>query len=300
MRYKFIFGNCPDLAQVELEAVNPQDTDNPKDLIKRLGGTVKIAEILPEDIKLSEIIKGDFGISDLTGKADIVKLCKNIKKETGQRYVLPKNGEKQLSSVVVAKQKLTEIVIGDGWLGKTVAVQDFEDWGRRDYGRPQIEAHLGMLPPKVARMMINISQGKTILDPFCGVGTILMEGCELGLNMIGTDIDSRQVARTKENLKSFEMQAKVYVADARKVTESVDAIVTETDLGPRSDLETLYLECFQHWKKYTQKVVIALPNAQIIDKVNNMGYILEAGPFIYARPQAKIKRHILVFKNVTR
>ena len=182
MKYKFIFGNTPDLAKAELEAVNPSDNDNPQELIKRLGGTVKIAEILPENVKLSEIIHGDFGISDLTGKVNILQLCKNIKKGTGQRYVLPGIGSRELSSVVVAKQKLTEIIVGDGWLGKTVAVQDFEDWGRRDYGRPEVEAHIGMLPPKVARMMLNIAvSGKqlavsTVLDPFCGVGTILMEG----------------------------------------------------------------------------------------------------------------------------
>jgi hypothetical protein len=316
VKYKFIFGNTPDLAQAELEAVDPSDNDNPQELIKRLGGTVKIAEILPENVKLSEIIHGDFGISDLTGKVNILQLCKNIKEETGGRFVLPKMGSRELSSVVVAKQKLTEIIVGDGWLGKTVAVQDFEEWGRRDYGRPEVEAHIGMLPPKVARMMLNIAvSGKrlavsTVLDPFCGVGTILMEGCELGLTMIGSDIGPKQVARTKKNLESFGMKAQVFVGDARDVKEKVDAIVTEADLGPndqrsitndqQTKLHRLYLDCFKNWKNLTKRIVIALPDEEIIDKVINMGYILEAGPFKYGRPQAKVKRHILVFKNVTR
>jgi len=178
VNYKYIFGNTPELAQAELDAVGQELP--PQELIKRLGGTVKIVEVLPEDVKLSDIIKGDFGISDLTGKIDIGKLCKSIKEETGKRFVLPTKAS-ILSSVVVKKQKLTEIVIGDGWQGKTVAVQDFEDWGKRDYGRPEAEGHIGMLPPKVARMMVNLAQVNYILDPFCGTGTILMEALTLGL-----------------------------------------------------------------------------------------------------------------------
>ena len=218
--------------------------------------------------------------------------------------------------MVVKKQKLIEIIFTKAGVFKTVWVQDFEDWGRRDYGRPQVEAHIGMLPPKVARMMLNIAvSGKrlavsTVLDPFCGVGTILMEGCELGLTMIGSDIGPKQVARTKKNLESFGMKAQVFVGDARDVKEKVDAIVTEADLGPndqrsitndqQTKLHRLYLDCFKNWKNLTKRIVIALPDEEIIDKVINMGYILEVGPFIYGRPQAKVKRHILVFKNVTR
>ncbi len=301
MKYKFIFGNAPELAQAELNAVG---TDlPPQELIKKLGGTVKIAEILPEDIKLSEIIKGDFGVSDLTGKVNIVKLCKDIKNETGERFVLPKHGEKQLSSVVVAKQKLTEIIIGDGWIGKTVAVQDFEEWGRRDYGRPCAEGHIGMLPPKVARMMINISQGKNILDPFCGTGTILMEALTIGLNATGSDIDKSQIERTQKNLHWLGKTAKLYVSDARTISnrvKNIDAIVTEPDLGPKLNLDVLYFQALADWTKILVpggRVVIAFPSVKnVLDKAKNIGYSLAEGPYKYARPQAKIIRNICVLK----
>ncbi len=303
MKHKFIFGNAPELAEAELKAVNPSDIDDPQKLIKILGGTVKIAEILPENIKLTDIIKGDFGISDLTGRLDIFKLCKDIKAETGQRFVLPQKGERQLSSVVVAKQKLTEIIIGENFMAKTVAVQDFEDWGKRDYGRPAAAGHIGMLPPKVARMMINISRGQTILDPFCGTGTILMEALILNLKAVGSDIDPNQIERTKKNLDWLGKNAELFIWDARKIseklTQKVDAIVTEPDLGPRNDLEQLYFDCLTDWRKVLKpngQVVIALPFVKnIIDKAKTIGYTLAEGPYLYARPQAKIKRNICVF-----
>jgi tRNA G10 N-methylase Trm11 len=314
MKFRYIFGNAPELARAELEAVLKTHEESPE-LIKILGGTVKIAQVLPEDVKLSDIITSDFGISDYTGKANVVKLCKGIKDETGKRFVLPKTG-KVLSSVVVAKQKLIEIIIGDGWMGKTVTVQDFEDWAKRDFGRPEADPHIGMLPPKVARMMVNIAlpttnyQLQTIFDPFCGVGTILAEALMVGCQVIGNDINKTQIEKTKRNLdwlvSSYKLQATSYElrnTDARQLARlgRVDAIVTEPDLGlsvndaPR--LEKLYTECFLAWKDILNpggSVVIALPHfvKNVVDKVKNIGYSLVQGPYEYSRPNAIIKRNI--------
>lgn len=323
-KYQFILGSAPELSKAELDAVGIQNFNDPRVLIKRLGGVVKIVEVLPEGVNLAKVINGDFGVSDLTGKINIQRLCKSIKQKTGYRYVLPKQGSRQLSTVVVSKQKLTEIVFGDGWIGKTVAVQDFEDWNRRDYERPEINPQVGMLPPKIARIMCNLaisginSQELTILDPFCGVGTILMESLMLGCRALGQDINPKQVEKTRKNLawlvKTYNLDPKYDVKsqDARKISFSgkIDAIVTEVDLGPpvrasnlanvKKNLHALYLDCFRNWKRSTQKVVIALPDVEIVDKIIDMGYILEAGPFVYGRPQARVKRHILIFRNGAR
>jgi tRNA G10 N-methylase Trm11 len=69
-----------------------------------------------------------------------------------------------------------------------------------------------MLPPKLARMMVNmaLSEGcrssacraTTILDPFCGGGTILMEAVLMGTGpVIGADNDPWQVAGCKQNME---------------------------------------------------------------------------------------------------
>ncbi len=334
MTYLFILGNAPELAFAELKSfvISPQkiasnlvtgETDmDPSKLMKILGGTVKIAEILPEDVKLSEIIKGDFGISDFTGKVDLPVLCKDIKNETGKRFVLPRNGQRELSSVVVAKQKLTEIVLAQNLMAKTVAVQDFEDWGKRDYGRPEAEGHIGMLPPKVARMMVNIgvrglSADSTVLDPFCGTGTILMEAFESGLKALGSDIDPKQIERSRKNLAWLGKTAELIISDARIINRKVsrvDAIVTEPDLGannrsgkPAGDyLQKLYLDCLDNWKSILPplgRVVIALPSTRensnlvktVIDKAKLLGYSLEQGPYEYYRPQAVVRRSICIF-----
>ena len=116
-----------------------------------------------------------------------------------------------LTSVQVDKNKLIEkggellLIVGQGALriAKTVAVQAYEDFSARDFGRPAHDAKSGMLPPKLARMMVNLSgapKDEPLLDAFCGSGTILTEAADLGYRqLVGSDISEKAVADTKTN-----------------------------------------------------------------------------------------------------
>jgi len=44
------------------------------------------------------------------------------------------------------------------FLGKTLVVQPFKDLSKRDFGRPARDDHSGMIPPKLAQMMINLAR----------------------------------------------------------------------------------------------------------------------------------------------
>ena len=78
---------------------------------------------------------------------------------------LPEFNSLSLASVVVTKnlllEKGAEICIIGGkekvYTAKTLVVQDFEDYGRRDYQRPVRDEQQGMIPPKVAQIMLNLS-----------------------------------------------------------------------------------------------------------------------------------------------
>ncbi|HOU76128.1 MAG TPA: hypothetical protein PK957_03325 [Candidatus Dojkabacteria bacterium] len=90
------------------------------------------------------------------------------------------------------------------FIGKTLEVQDIEGFTIRDRDRPYYSPDVGMLPPKLARIMSNLVLGKQtqiIWDPFCGSGTVLMEALMLGYNLIGTDISVRSVNNTKGNIQ---------------------------------------------------------------------------------------------------
>ncbi|MBU4453107.1 hypothetical protein L6260_00600 [Candidatus Parcubacteria bacterium] len=307
-----------------------------KDLLhlqNKLGGTQKLGEVLGSvkdaqeiEAHLLAILKdqvGDnklrFGISvyDLGDTKRTKELQKfmlkvgiNLKKaikQSGRSARLVTAKEPTLSTVVVAKNKLisdgVEFVIMVGGseilIGVTKAIQDFEDWSHRDYDRPARDARSGMLPPKLARMMVNLAgvdpKNSYLLDPFCGSGTILMEASLLGFdNVIGSDISKNAIDDTRENLQWL-IDQNYPVADHTLICSSadfmsdkldnnlVDVIVTEPFLGnPRSgreqeieitrgikSLSDLYESSFLELDKILRpggKMVIASPIHFIDDK----------------------------------
>lgn len=222
------------------------------------------------------------------------------------RLVLPEFNSLALASVVVTKNLLLEkgaeiCVIASNtqvYVAKTLVVQDFEDYGRRDYQRPVRDDKQGMIPPKVAQLMLNFAEtksGETMLDPFCGIGTIVQEGVLLGYRMLGSDINPQAINGSETNLEWFRNRYKiakgkfhVEKADAREVSKLVEnlikigafktisGIVTEGYLGPMytkfpsqaeinanfKELEALYTAAFQDFLKFLPKggkVVMCLP-----------------------------------------
>jgi len=204
---------------------------------------------------------------------------------------------------IITKNKLIEqggefvLLVGrdETLIGLTSAVQDFEDWSKRDFGRPWRDAKRGMMPPKLSRMMINLAvetnqnlSSINLLDPFCGSGTILMEATMVGINqLIASDIDERAVKNTGNNLRwIFELigrtpKLKLQESSAANLKnflrpESVEVIVTEPFLGKnRTGLEgrkeaqeitdrltAMYRENFSALRPLLKKdgvLVVALP-----------------------------------------
>ena len=105
---------------------------------------------------------------------------------------------------------------------------------RRPRKRPAF--HPSTMTPKLARSMVNLSgavEHATFLDPFCGVGGILLEAALLGCKVIGSDALRRMVRGSRRNLKHFEMNSLGLVrGDARRIPFTrVDAIATDPPYG---------------------------------------------------------------------
>ncbi len=216
--------------------INSEKSLNCEKIINDLGGTIKIGEILAETNSLNakntagfladyleEFDRIFFGISyyDLKkagGNFNIkrfgLEIKKYLKEENNKSSRFVSSNEYNLSSVTVRKNKLLHkngfeinIVKLDNtyYFGRTLAVQDFEDYGDRDFGRPNRDSSSGMLPPKLCKMMINLTNSNTndlVLDPFCGSGTMLQELLMLGYtNIIGTDISEKAITDSEANLK---------------------------------------------------------------------------------------------------
>ncbi len=291
MKYIFILGREPILSVAEISLVLYSfkinhnwlnitqlyavvEADLSKGIIDKLAGTVKVAEVLGE-VDSNQEVFGDFILEHLKrtdGPCYLgfstydVKLpwlnkvglhLKYLIKESGRRARLVVSREPQLSSVVVAKNKLLitsgfEFIIiparGKLLVGRTIWVQSFEEWGARDFGRPSRDSKSGMLPPKLARMMINLSgasETDKILDSFCGSGTVLQEAAILGYkNLTGSDISVQAIKDSETNWQWLKknnplltttvriLQSDIFDLPSKFGTGSFDVIVTEPYLGP--------------------------------------------------------------------
>ncbi|MFW9769777.1 MAG: TRM11 family SAM-dependent methyltransferase [Candidatus Thorarchaeota archaeon] len=130
------------------------------------------------------------------------------------------------------------------YIARTRVVYDSMLQQYRDESRPFVSAEIST-SPKLCRSLLNLAgarPGDTVLDPFCGTGTLLMEAAILGMKCIGIDIDSDQVHGARSNMKWLakdlgeKLQYDIFKGDSRKlstlVKKQVDAVAFEPLLGP--------------------------------------------------------------------
>ncbi|EKD75944.1 MAG: putative DNA methylase [uncultured bacterium] len=358
-----ILGNTPELSALELGveweggqiAVLKHEVD-----FNILGGTVKIAEVidrpLDDVLEILKTIAPDhkivFGFSVYTGDNSITaaKVKEHAKalfdygmrwkkqlKAAGRSVRFVVSQEPALSSVIVQKEHLlrdhTDFVIAlyhdKTIIARTSTVQDFKDFSQRDFGRPQRDAFSGMLPPKVARMMVNIAAADkhalSLLDPFCGSGTVIQEALSMGFtDVIGSDISQKCIDDTETNLAWENLPIPpLFCSDVLQLQHqlpdhSIDIIVTEGYLGPvqpkRTDaiyneLTSFYEAVFPVLARLLKphgRIVIALPSWNLDNGLLELPLdtiIAQAGfksfhqPINYSRQIAKVVRKIFFLYN---
>ncbi len=258
-----------------------------QNFLTRLGGIIMIAKRITGEsavgiddlpVLLKTELKGVKGKAvfslRLTGVApkkahELFKHCKQYLKQHSipSRYVGgPGNPPKPIQlhdEGLLDPKSGCEIVVladkNDLWIGKTVAAQDVKAYTLRDIEKPVRDTTVGLLPPKLAQMLLNFGeylakgqgQGRetkgrilTILDPFCGTGVIPLEALLRGQSVLASDISLKAVNGTTKNvdwarkiykLAKKEPACEIWKQDATKpfeLKEKPNVIVTEGTLGP--------------------------------------------------------------------
>ena len=102
------------------------------------------------------------------------------------------------------------------------------DWSKEDFsGRSPTERPYFKpvsLEPRQARLLISLSniQGReigTVVDPFCGTGGIAIEAALQDIEVLASDLDSRMVKGTRENLRWLEKDGIVKKWDASELSK---------------------------------------------------------------------------------
>lgn len=274
-----------------------------------LGGTIKIVKTLQEipstnwyeiEKSLSNFLQKTisnfegskltiglsaygFNLSPAKINASALSLKKIIKRSGLSARIVP-NKQAELNAAQILNNKLltksgcefVAIRIGNKtFLAQTAFVQDIDAYSARDRNRPARDARVGMLPPKLAQIIINLAVGdkthQTILDPFCGTGVVLQEASLMKNNVYGTDLEPRMIDYSRTNLtwlKVDQATFKLSTGDATnfKWEKPFSAIAGETYLGrPLSSLpdkltlDKIISDCDVIHKKFLKNLATQTP-----------------------------------------
>ncbi len=340
--------------------------DKPVDFA-RLGSSIKFAKYIETlashtieqaiDAALPYIVdhrkhrqgKLQLGISVYGGRVPTAKINRaalSLKKKLrskGLSLRLVPNKQQELNAAQILHNKLTKEngielnVIVDGkriHLAQTLDVQDIDEYTRRDREKPVRDPLVGMLPPKLAQTLINLTDvqpGQTLLDPFCGTGTVLMEAFLMGVSTHGSDISPDMVEATRVNMEWLRAGAAkpsydVELADAtmREWDKPIDAVAGETFLGPAlrslpeesvfnriieevDDIHRRFLQNLAAQVKTGTRIALAVPawhkngkyiDLPTLDDLEKLGYnprsfVHIGDELVYHRPQQVVARRIL-------
>ena len=292
MKYLAILGRLTGISLAELESLFSNveyrggelatfEMDSSEEVdFSRLGGVMKIGEeILGGRDSLLEFLaelpegKITLGVSDFrrgasAKKAQIeaLKLKKALKKARRSVRVL-ENKTAVLSTAtshhnqLAEKKNHVEIIFTEFGIFNLKFVQNISKYAKRDQQRPARDAKVGMLPPKLAQILINLCgrlpEGSRVLDPFCGTGVVLQEAGLMGYRVVGTDLNERMVKFTEKNLAWLEKAEFLTEEEKRDIIERYcDKILavgdaTETDWnellkkeGVKGEISAIATEAF--------------------------------------------------------
>jgi tRNA G10 N-methylase Trm11 len=181
---------------------------------------------------------------------DLVRSILDGAKKAGVKKVrlLRPLGNELISERVLTREAIDIVAFpyheGFG-IGPTAWVPDSASMRQRGTRKPVPHSDIA-LSPRLARTLINLAglkPGQTVLDPFCGSGTILIEAYGKSLRCLGMDSRASRVQEARENIRwsvggVTDRGYDIRKGDARDLRRmlrgtKVDAIVTEPLLLPR-------------------------------------------------------------------
>lgn len=141
------------------------------------------------------------------------------------------------------------------------------------------------LSTRVARAVVNIAVPDptrlSVIDPCCGIGTVLIEGLSMGVKIVGSDINPLVLKGVRENIAHFGYRCNVTLADIRSVEGNYDVAIIDMPYNLCSVLpQEEQLEMLQQARRFAKRVVIV--TVETIDEI-----IVESGFRIIDRCIAK-------------
>jgi hypothetical protein len=175
------------------------------------------------------------------------------------------------------RHRLAVVAQADWWrLGRVVSVAsgDWRAW------TPPVDFSAA-LPPQLARALVNLvaAPGDTLLDPCCGVGTVVAQAARRGVRAVGVEISKKLAGRAAECVRAAytgetpvppgagHPGTLIVAGDGREIGGRFDAAVVDLPYG-RSSVITpgLYRDLLGNLRGLVQRaaIVAAYPLDEVL------------------------------------
>lgn len=118
-------------------------------------------------------------------------------------------------------------------------------WIFGEYQRNDYEWHIhdrkpytysNSLSVRVAKSLVNIAIGndldKTLIDPCCGIGTVVIEALSMDVNVIGYDINKSIASKARDNAQFFGYERDyIKQGDMHEITKRYDSAIIDIPYG---------------------------------------------------------------------
>jgi tRNA G10 N-methylase Trm11 len=213
---KHIFSDC---------CINPSRSPFIKDRIS----------IIYEEESLDEIVHK---IIDDKLSYDDFKVCYIKVENTDVSYEERLESVSKIGFVITGQPSIhnPKVLIGISkvngrWIMGEYERNDFE-WHIHDKKPYSYSNSLGL---RVARALVNIAVKNNLdcklIDPCCGVGTVVIEALSMGINVNGYEINKHIAENAKKNLEFFGYENVVTCGDMHTIEEKYDAAIIDLPYG---------------------------------------------------------------------
>lgn len=192
---------------------------------------------------------------------------------------LRRSKEKQIASNIVGKVNLSKPELQYAIVGieHTYYIgQYYETMNSWQQHQTKPRQYSTALSTRLARTMVNIaipvpSDRLTVVDPCCGIGTVLLEVAALGVHTEGFDLNPVVLKGTRENLSFFGYNVSAKFKDMLSLTSSYDVAFLDLPYNlcsvlPEADKRAMLSKLNQLAKRFL--IVSIEPIEHILSELN--------------------------------
>lgn len=184
-------------------------------------------EIIINKIKNEKISYDDFKVNYMKSEDGDVSYENRLKAVREIGFVI--NGFPDIHN---PKVELAIMKIKDKWIFGELIKNDFK-WQKHN-DKPH--SYSNAIPLRMARALVNIAtcddKSLSIIDPCCGIGTVVIEALDLGFNIKGYEISKPIACNARNNIEFFGYNREIITSgDMHNIRERYDVAIVDIPYG---------------------------------------------------------------------